>query len=61
MGTFITAMIIFTALGAALYFVIKSKADGKSSCGCGGSCGGGCPGCKNNVKKYPNKGHWSNG
>ncbi len=51
MGTFITAVLVFAALAGALYFVIKSKADGKSSCGCGGSCGGGCPGCGNHSTK----------
>ena len=55
MATFTIASVIFIAMGGALAWVIKQKADGKSSCGCDGTCKGGCPGCKDAAKTPLNK------
>ena len=35
MGTFIVGAILLVIVGAVIYFMVRSKKQGKSSCGCG--------------------------
>ena len=46
MATYGIGTVVFLAMGLALAWVVRQKANCKSTCGCGGSCKGGCPGCK---------------
>ena len=47
LATVIVAVLVFVAMGLAIYKMIRDKREGKQSCSCGGSCGGcaGCSGC----------------
>ena len=44
LATIIVAVLVFGAVGLAVYKMIRDKREGKHSCSCGGSCGG-CSGC----------------
>lgn len=44
LATIIVAVLVFGAVGLAVYKMIRDKREGKHSCSCGGSCSG-CAGC----------------
>ena len=44
LATIIVAVLVFGAVGLAVYKMIRDKQEGKHSCSCGGSCSG-CAGC----------------
>lgn len=43
LATVIVALLVFAALGLAMYKMIRDKREGKHSCSCGGCSG--CSGC----------------
>ena len=47
LATAVVAVLVFGALGLAVYKMIRDKREGRHSCSCGGNCGGcsGCSGC----------------
>lgn len=50
LGTFITALILFSVIAFILVRMIKNKKNGKSSCGCG------CENCPSSCNCHTDKG-----
>ncbi len=45
MATVIAAIIVFGIVGLDVFYLVRQRMQGKSSCSCGDTCGG-CAGCK---------------
>jgi hypothetical protein len=43
-GTILVSAVLVAVLAVVVFFMIRAKKNGKSSCGCSG-CSGNCPGC----------------
>ncbi len=54
MATFGIGAAVFLAMGLALAWIVRQKANCKSACGCGGSCGG-CTRCKHTKAEHADK------